>query len=78
MDECLNARGYMCRSANYVYSGKICHLFSEDRYSNPTGFQAAPNVDYIENQCSTRTYINAYFRNATNIKFLESFEPKSP
>lgn len=36
----------------YEYARRVCRLSDQDRYSAPSSFQAAPNVDYMENQCA--------------------------
>lgn len=51
---CLNSQEFECRSANYEYSNRVCLLFDQDRYSNPNLFRVSINIDYLENQCSTR------------------------
>ncbi|CAL4087761.1 unnamed protein product [Meganyctiphanes norvegica] len=62
MERCLTERRFVCRSANYEYARRICRLSDQDRFSKPTSFEAAPNVDYMENQCASRpegcTYTN--------------------
>ena len=60
MDRCLSAQRYECRSATYEYSRRICKLSDEDRFSRPSDFAAAPNVDYMENQC-TRSKSSVFF-----------------
>ncbi|KAG7162250.1 putative PAN domain-containing protein 5 [Homarus americanus] len=52
MERCLEERRYVCRSANYEYSQRVCRLSDQDRFSAPNSLQAAPNVDYMENQCA--------------------------
>ncbi|KAK7068492.1 hypothetical protein SK128_019534 [Halocaridina rubra] len=54
MDRCLEERRFNCRSANYEYAQRICRISDQNRFSAPNAFQAAPNVDYMENQCAPR------------------------
>nr|XP_045584142.1 uncharacterized protein LOC123746573 isoform X2 [Procambarus clarkii] len=54
IERCLEERRFTCRSANYEYARRLCRLSDQDRFSAPTSFQAAPNVDYLENQCAPK------------------------
>ncbi|XP_045103920.1 uncharacterized protein LOC123499645 isoform X4 [Portunus trituberculatus] len=54
MERCLEERRFVCRSVSYEYSNRVCRLSIHNRFSARNSFQAAPNVDYMENQCAPK------------------------
>ncbi|KAK8733712.1 hypothetical protein OTU49_006442, partial [Cherax quadricarinatus] len=69
IERCLEERRFVCRSANYEYARKLCRLSDQDRFSAPTSFQAAPNVDYLENQCAPKPS-GCVYRNNQRDRYL--------
>jgi len=53
-DRCLEERRFICRSASYDWKKRECRLSTEDRFTQPRGFIATPDSDYLENQCAPR------------------------
>jgi PAN domain len=51
-ERCIEHRRFACRSASYDTQREECRLSGEDRHSQPQAFQANPNYEYIENQCT--------------------------
>uniref|UniRef100_T1JZ41 ZP domain-containing protein n=1 Tax=Tetranychus urticae TaxID=32264 RepID=T1JZ41_TETUR len=51
-DHCLAESTFVCRSATFDYSRKICKLFKETQRSRPSAFKAtSEEIDYLENHC---------------------------
>ncbi|OXA52939.1 Plasminogen [Folsomia candida] len=50
---CLLETDFVCRSAEYDETLKVCRLSREDRRTQPSAFRRQPriSVDYLENQC---------------------------
>ena len=53
-DKCLNEHSFVCRSVTFNRKTSKCKLSKESRYTNPKGFKAESNSDYMENMCLTR------------------------
>lgn len=53
---CLLEAEFVCRSAEYDETLKVCRLSREDRRTQPSAFRRQPriSVDYLENQCVKR------------------------
>ncbi|CAK9252583.1 unnamed protein product [Sphagnum jensenii] len=60
---CLMETGFTCRSADYDYVTRVCHLSREDRRTQPQAFRqvAGSSRDYIENQCAAPGLSTAFF-----------------
>ena len=56
---CLLESEFECRSAEYDSESKLCILSREDRRTQPEAFRNDVfGVDYIENQCAKRKFMN--------------------
>ena len=51
---CLLESSFVCRSADYDESSRICRLSKDDRRTQPQAFRLAPasSREYLENQCA--------------------------
>ena len=67
-DRCLEERRFLGRSASYDWKKRECRLSTEDRFTQPRGFIATPDSDYLENQCAPRKTRKKFQTNLNHCK----------